>query len=249
MLVLPSLAGLIAFLQIFLETTLLGAIFGAAFAGGEEFVNSVHEHGEVNQAVVEQVAESAGEGAIDGAIGGAFTGGVFGVAGPALQPFLNMIDDIFRSLFGWLDDAARGVAKLADDVVKGLHDAANSVANGIRGLFNRVCNGCNIFRKCMAMPDAPVGKRYVYVMKDPANGIHKIGMTSRAPKKRIEEVARQAKSKVDYTCIIQTNADSGLEGDLHQLFSSSRKAHPTPGYESTEWFVLSAAQVAHACSH
>ena len=162
-------------------------------------------------------------------------------------PLFNAIDDILRSILSWLDDAARGVAKLADDAVKGLDDAANSVASGVRGLLNRARNGWNA-RNHTNMPDAPEGNEYVYVMEDSANGVHKIGRTTREPKYRLKEVAREAKSKLDYSCIIETKADSGLEGELHDLFADARTAHPTPGYEATEWFVLTGAQVARACS-
>ena len=251
MIVLPSLAGFFALLQMVLEATLLGVIFGAAFGGSQALVTEVHEHGEINQEVMEEVADSAVDEATEGAIGGALTGGIFGVFRPVFQPILNLIDDILRSIFGLLDDAARGVAKVADDAVKGLDDAANSAANGIRGLFNRVRNGCNVFRNCTGLPAAPEGKNYVYVIYDAAKGIYKIGITGRKPKERLDDIARAIKRKadLDFTCIIETNADSGLEGILHREFKSVRQTHSTPHSGATEWFALTAAQVARACSH
>lgn len=252
MIVLPALAGFTLLLQQILEGAALGALFGALFGGaiggGGEALAGVQEHGEVNRQVIENMAEGTVDGAIDGAVGGAVTGGLFGIAGAAFHPVLAVIDDFFRSIFGWLDDAARGVARAADDVLTGIKNTAKSVVNGIRGQFNRWRNGWNA-QNFKAMKDAPTGTRYVYVMEDSANGVHKIGMTTKAPPKRLEKVAREAKSKVDYTCIIQTDKNSKLEGNLHSLFSNRRTTHPTIGYDSTEWFALSAAQVAAACSH
>ncbi len=252
MIVTPLLAGLIALFQQALEGAaigaLLGALFGGAIAGGGEAITCFQEHGESNQACLEDAAESAGEGALEGAVGGAVTGGAFAFAGPILQPIFAVIDDFFRSIFSALDDVAQGVSGAIDDALTGIRKVADDIIGGIRGFFNRMRNFHNA-RNFNSMANAPEGTRYVYLMEDSANGMHKIGMTTKTPPNRLNKVASEAKSKLDYTCIIQTDKNSGLEGKLHRMFSDQKVSHPTPNYNSTEWFVLSAAQVAAACSH
>jgi len=248
MIVLPALSGIAALIQLILDGAVIGALFGGAISGGGAAITEYQTHGKIDQQGVVIVAKRAGEGAVEGAVGGAVTGGLLGVAGPALRPVFAMIDDFFRSIFGWLDDAARSVAGAVDDAVSGMKKALESVVKGIRGQFNRWRNGWNA-QNFKAMSEAPVGTRYVYVMEDSANGIHKIGMTTKAPPERLKAVASEAKSKLDYTCIIQTDKNSKLESGLHEMFSSQRTAHPTPNYDSREWFALTAAQVVEACSH
>lgn len=248
MILLPALSGLSALIQLILEGALIGALFGGAIGGGGAVITEYQTHGEINQQGIENVAKQTGEGAIEGAVGGAVTGGIFGVAGPALHPVLAIIDDFFRSILGWLDDAARGVAGAVDDAFTGIKNVAKSVVNGIRARINRTLNfrNADIYK---TMPDAPEGTRYVYVMEDSANGLHKIGMTTKKPPERLSKVASEAKSKLDYTCIIQTDKNSKLESHLHKVYESQQRPHPTPNYTSKEWFALSAAQVAAACSH
>lgn len=248
MILLPALSGISALIQLILEGALIGALFGGAIGGGGAVITEYQTHGEINQQGIENVAKQAGEGVIEGAVGGAVTGGIIGVAGHALHPVLAMIDDFFRSILGWLDDAARSVAGAVDDAVSGVRKALESVVKGIRGQLNRWRNGWNA-QNYKTMLDAPDGTRYVYVMEDSANGLHKIGMTTKKPPERLSKVASEAKSKLDYTCIIPTDKNSKLESHLHKVFDSQRKSHPTPDYTSTEWFALSAAQVAAACSH
>lgn len=248
MIVLPALPGIATLINLILEGALIGALFGCAIGGGGTTITEYQTHGEINQQGIVHIAETAGKGALEGAVGGAFTGGIFGVVGHALHPVLAIIDDFFRSIFGWLDDAARSVAGAVDDAATGVKNAAKSVVNGIRARINHTRNVWHA-RHFKTMTDAPKGTRYVYVMEDSANGVQKIGMTTKAPPKRLNKVASQAKSKLDYTCIIQTDKNSKLESSLHEMFSSQRTAHPTPNYNSTEWFALSAAQVAAACSH
>ena len=248
MIALPVLAGISALIQLILEGAVIGAIFGGAITGGGAAINEYQTHGEINRQAAVNVVKHTGDGAIEGAIGGAITGGMFGVAGPVLRPVLTMIDDVFRSIFGWLDDAARSVGGAVDDAVSGIKKTLESVAKSIRGQFNRWRNGWNA-QNFKTLKEAPAGTRYVYVMEDSANGLHKIGMTTKAPPERLNRVAREAKSKLDYTCIIQTDKNSKLESELHAIFSNQRTAHPMPHNGRTEWFALSAAQVAAACSH
>ena len=251
MIVLPALAGITAILHQILEGAALGALFGAllgsAISGGGEAITGYQEVREINEEVIIQTVESAAEGAIDGAVTGAVTGGVFGLAGATFHPVLGMIDDFFRSIFGWLDDAARSVAGVVDDSFMGIKNAAKSVVNEIRGQFNRWRNGWNA-QHFKTMKDAPTGTQYVYVIEDSATGLHKIGMTTKAPPERLNGLAKATKSNLDYTCIIQTDKSSKLEGNLHSMFSNQKRNHPRPHFGRTEWFALSAAQVAAACS-
>jgi len=252
MIVLPFFAGIAAILQQIVEGAAIGALFGALFggaiSGGGEVVTGIQVYGEVNQKVIENVVVSSVDGAIDGAVGGAVTGGLFGLAGSAFHPVFAMIDDFFRSIFGWLDDAARSVAGAIDDAFTGIKNTAKSVVNGTRARINHVRNvrNAHAYRN---LPAANATERYVYVMDDSANGLHKIGMTTRKPEVRLSEISRDAKSKLNYVCIIRTDKGSGLESLLKGLFKSQKTPHPTPKYDSTEWFILSAAQVAAACSH
>ena len=248
MILLPALSGLSALIQLILEGALIGALFGGAIGGGGAVITEYQAHEEINPQGIENVAKQAGEGAIDGAVGGAVMGGIFGFAGPALHPVLAIIDDFFRSILGWLDDAARSVAGAADETFTGIKNAAKSAVNGIRGKLNRWRNGRNA-QNYKTMLDAPKGTRYVYVIEDSSNGLYKIGMTTKKPPERLSKVASESKSKLDYTCIIQTDKNSKLESHLHKAYDSQRRSHPTPDYTSTEWFALSAAQVAAACSH
>ncbi|MYI42130.1 MAG: GIY-YIG nuclease family protein [Chloroflexi bacterium] len=163
------------------------------------------------------------------------------------------MDDLARPAAQAVDDFTKPLTKrigaAADDVAKGLDDAANSVTRGVRGLIKRERNGWNA-RNYAAMGKPPAGTRYVYLMEDSANGVHKIGMTTKqTPAQRIQQVAGKSKSKLTYTCIIETPKDAKLEGKLHELFRGAKTAHPTSGYNSIEWFALTTAQVAHACSH
>ena len=243
MIVLPFLAGISALIKLILEGAVFGAIFGGAIAGGAAAINEYQTHGEINRQAVENIAKQTGE----GAVGGAITGGVIGVAGTALHPVLTMIDDFFRSIFGWFDDAAKSVGSAVDDAASGIKKALENVAKSIRGQFNRWRNGWNA-QNFKTLKEPPADARYVYVMEDAANGLHKIGMTTKSPPKRLKQIESEAKIKPDYTCIIQTDKNSKLEGELHAIFSNQRTLHPSPHNGRTEWFALSAAQVAAACS-
>ncbi len=258
MIVLPALSGIAALIQLILEGAIIGAIFGGAIGGGGAAITEIQTHGKLNQQGVVNVAERAGKGAIEGAVGGAVTGGFIGVAGPALHPALALIDDFFRSIFSWLDDAARSVAgaldeaarsvaSAADDAFTGIKNVVKPFVNGIRGQFNRWRNYGNA-QNFKAMEAAPEGTKYVYVMEDSANGLHKIGFTKNAPPERLQNLSSATKSKLDYSCIIETEKNSKLESKLHSMFSDQRTTHPTPHSGHTEWFVLAAAQVATACS-
>ncbi|MCY3796387.1 MAG: GIY-YIG nuclease family protein [Chloroflexi bacterium] len=248
MIILPALSGLAALIQLIIEGAALGALFGSAMGCGAGAISEFQVQGEINKEVAGKCVEQAGEEAIVGATTGAVTGGIFGVAGQVMRPILAVIDDFFRSILGWLDDAARSVAGAVDDAVAGIRKALESVVKGIRGQFNRWRNGWNA-QHYKTIAEAPEGAKYVYVIDDSATGLKKIGMTKKPPAERLEALKGSLKSELDYTCIIQTEKDSKLEGNLHSLFADQRTNHPIPHSGQTEWFVLSAVQIAAACSH
>ena len=264
MIVLPAIPAIVAALTPIVEAAVIsagiGAVVSGAICGVGDAISGYHDRGaftrEVAMGAAQETAQCAGEGAL---IGGAF--GVGGaVIAPVVAPALQAVDDVARPIaLKVADDAARPVLQAADDVVRplvqavddaftGFKNAAKSAVNGIHASVNRMRNGWNA-RNFRSMKDAPAGTRYVYVMEDSTNGLHKIGMTTKSPSKRLGKVASEAKSELDYTCIIQTDKNSKLEGKLHSLISKQSTTHPTPGYDRKEWFVLSAAQVAAACSH
>ena len=253
------------------EAALVSALVGGAFGGATCAVGSAltgyHQHGKLNHEIALSSAYAAADCAAEGAlVGGAF-GGAFAVVAPAVAPTLQVVDDLARPVLHAVDDTARPALQALDDLAKplvkrigaatddavaGAKKAAESLGNIARSPFNLLRNSLNA-RNYLAMGNAPAGKMYVYVMKDAATGLHKIGLTTKAPRRRLDGIAKAIKSKLDYTCIIETakppNGTKSLERKLHDLFEEARQTHPTPHSGATEWFVLTAAQVARACSH
>ncbi len=154
---------------------------------------------------------------------------------------LHAVDDAVRPAINAVDDAVRPALNKVGNSAKSVGGSITSRINWARNTWN-----ARFFNR---LPNTSPTERYVYVMDDAANGVQKIGMTTKKPSIRLTQVTKDAKSKLDYVCIIRTDKNSGLEGLLHGKFASQKTPHPTPNYSSTEWFVLSAAQVAAACSH
>ena len=254
----------------------IGGLFGAGAGAVGCGIDGAREHGEINHDVVTQSAHCAAEEAAKGALlGGAF-GPVIGVMAPAaapvigrviapaapviqviddaVQPVIGVVDDVARSTVGSIDDAATvaGSAAIVDDTASSLLSrarrklsaATNGIGSGIRLARNKL-----YARFYSRMGDAPATGNYVYVMEDAATGLHKIGTTTKQPKIRLDQISNDVKNKVDYVCIIKTDNSSGLERVLHHMFSSQRTTHPIPHSGETEWFTLSAAQIAAACSY
>lgn len=255
-----------------------GAV-GCGFAGVQEHGEINHEViSQSVPCAAKNAAEGAAIGVVIGPIGPVVMGVVAPAVAPVInvvddvaKPVINVVDDIAkpaiddvaRPAIGAIDDAARPIVQVVDDaarpvlqvvddavrpVVNRVRNGAKSVSSGVASAFNRARNGWNA-RFFNRLPAASGTERYVYVIDDTANGLHKIGMTTKQPKIRLDQISNGAKSKVDYVCIIKTDKTSGLEGILHNMFTRQRTTHPTPHSGMTEWFVLSAAQVAAACSH
>ncbi|MCY4021436.1 MAG: GIY-YIG nuclease family protein [Chloroflexi bacterium] len=177
---------------------------------------------------------------------------VISIVDDAARPVIGAVDDAARPIVQVVDDAARPVLQVVDDAVRPVlnkvRNGAKSVSRGVSSAFNHARNTINA-RFFNRLPAASATERYVYVVDDAANGLHKIGMTTKQPKIRLDKISTDIKSKVDYVCIIKTDKSSGLEGTLLNMFSNQRTTHPIPHSGMTEWFVLSAAQVTQACSY
>ncbi|MCY4537689.1 MAG: GIY-YIG nuclease family protein [Chloroflexi bacterium] len=177
---------------------------------------------------------------------------VIGAADDVAQPALHRVGNVVKSVASDVKSKARPAIDAVDNairpVVNKVGDVANSVGGSITTRINWARNTLNA-RLFNRLPDASATERYVYVMDDAANGLQKIGMTTKKPSIRLTRVANDAKRKLDYVCIIRTDKNSGLEGLLHGQFAGQKTPHPTPNYKSTEWFALSAAQIAAACSY
>ncbi len=278
MIVLPAIPVVVAALTPIVEAIAVSAIVGGVIGAGTGVVgcgvSGIQEHGEINREVIENSAHCAAKSGAEGALVGGAVGGVGVVVAPVLAPALGAVDDVARPVIqvvddaarpviGAVDDAARPIVQVVDDatrpvlqvvddavrpLINRVRNGAKSVSSGVASAFNRARNGWNA-RFFNRLPAASGTERYVYVIDDAANGLHKIGMTTKQPKIRLDQISNGVKSKVDYVCIIKTDNTSGLEGILHNMFTRQRTNHPTPHSGMTEWFVLSAAQVAAACSH
>lgn len=270
MIVLPAIG---VILQQIAQAAAIAGLIGGLVGGGAEAVSSIREHGEINHEVAVNVINGVGKGATGGALGGAGVAAVGIILAPAIpvagvltgvQAPVTVVDDVVAPVAGTLDDVAKSAvgrikdasavarsAVLVDDtaspVLSGVKNVAKSVASSVGSAVNRARNTLNA-RFYTRLPDASATKRYVYVMEDATNGLHKIGMTTKQPAVRLGKVSKDAKSKLEYVCIIRTDKNSKLESALHNTFSSQKTPHPTPNYDSIEWFALSTAQVVAACS-
>ena len=279
MIILPALPAIVAALTPIAKTMLISAGIGAAVSGAAcgigGAVGGYQEHGELNRDVAintaHQAAECAGEGALVGGLVGVAAPVVFpAVVAPgfvhvvpaAIAPAIQIVDDVARPVMQAADDAVRPVAQAIDDVAR---PATQAVDDAISPATDKVGNGAKSFGHAIASPwnralnafRARIYKRlpitevgaddgWVYVMEDTTTGIRKIGHTSN-PEQRLKGVQSTVGHKnVRYTCIIHSGDNKGLERFLHKRFEHQKL--PNTG-EGTEWFALSAAQVATACSH
>ena len=166
---------------------------------------------------------------------------------------VGLIDDAAKSIGNAVDDAAKPIAYAVDDatspVISRVKNAAKSAAKGVSSTFNRARNTLNA-RFYTRLSKGNGNNGYVYVMDDVTTpGRYKFGKTIQ-PEPRLKQVQHDLNKtvggKVEYTCIISTDNMSSLETSLKNLFKSQNiVGHPA----GTEWFMLSAAQVAAACSH
>ncbi|MDE2819667.1 MAG: GIY-YIG nuclease family protein [Chloroflexota bacterium] len=174
----------------------------------------------------------------------------------AAKPVLGAVDDVTKSAGGSIDDAAAiaGSPMIVDDAVSQTANkagkSAGSVGYAIISNFNRKLNSfrARIYKR---LPVTTVGADdgWVYVIEDSATGIKKIGHTSN-PKQRLKSLqGKLGQKNVRYSCIIHSSDNKGLERHLKNQFTSQKTTHSIPHDGMTEWFVLSAVQVAAACSH
>ena len=160
------------------------------------------------------------------------------------------------------DDAARSFFSSARLKIHAVDDAVRPVMNKVRNAAKKVARGvsapvrlANSFRHARIYKTLPKGsgnKGYVYVMDDVTSpGRYKIGKTIDPPT-RLQKVQSNLNTKttsggkVQFKCIISTKDMKTLEKSLHNQFQPQSVPNFGAG---TEWFTLTAAQVAAACSH
>lgn len=271
---LPAIPIIVAALAPVVKAAVVSAGIGAAVGGATCAVGGAiggyHERGEFNRRVAvvasQRGLECAGEGAL---VGGLFGGVGFVVApaiapvvSPAIAPAMQVVDDIAAPVIQIADDAARPVMQAADDAIRpvtqavddAVSPATDKVGNSTKAVGHAIASpwnrALNMFRARIykRLPTTAVGadEGWVYIMEDTTTGIRKIGRTSN-PEQRLKGVQSNVGHKnVRYTCIIHSREHKGLEKLLHRRFDSQRLADSGAG---TEWFALSAAQVAAACSY
>ena len=261
-----ALATTIAVAPIAATAAGIGAVTGGATCAVTGAISGYHEHGELTREVAVDVAHSAAGCAAGGAIGGVLLAPAGIIFGPMIAPVAqgvddvaiqaaNVLDDVAKSAVGNLDEvaaAASGSAVIADNAASSFFGRArqkmSAATSGIGSKFRLARNKLNA-RFASRLPKSPATEKYIYVIEDSTTGLKKIGMTTRKPPDRLMEIAQKTKSDLDFACIIRTDKDSGLESILHEQFASQRTPHPVSHNGATEWFALTAAQVAAACSH
>ena len=250
----------------------VGATVGGATCAVTGTVSKYHEHGSISREDAEDVAKDAAGCAAGGAA--ISTVGVLlapaipaagiltGVRAPAATLVddvaahaANAIDDVAKSAVGSIDDVASvaGSAVIVDDTAKPfisrVGQKLSAAGSGIGSGFRLARNKLNA-RFFTRLQKGSGNNGYVYVMDDVTTpGRFKFGKTIQ-PDKRLQQVQNHLNKtvggKVEYSCIISTDDMKLLETSLKAQYKPQNiVGHPA----GTEWFVLSAAQVAAACSH
>jgi len=177
----------------------------------------------------------------------------------AVVPAFGIFDDIGRAGMGAADDIARTAVTQVDDIARtgtgSLDDVARGATSGgsnVRSLVTRNLHAplrrefnLSRARNYKGLPKLKGRAGYVYVIDDIADGTRKIGMT-KSPAQRLSALQGQVGRKLNYICIIRTDHMRVLERALHTAFASQRQYGLDKA--TTEWFKLSPAQVAAACS-
>lgn len=186
---------------------------------------------------------------------GALIGGAFGAVVPAFGVFddigragMGAADDIARTAVTQVDDIARTGTSALDDVARGATRGARKVGTrAIRNITAPLKREANVSRASYFrwLPKLKGRAGYVYVIDDIADGTRKIGMTKN-PAQRLSALQSEMGRKLNYICIIRTDHMRVLERALHTAFAGQRLYGVDKA--TTEWFKLSAAQVAAACS-
>lgn len=255
MIALPALGAIVAGVASLVEAAIVAAGIGAAVGGAAcgigGAVSGIQEQGVLNREVADRVVHRAGECAVEGAVIGGATGAVglavAPVVAPALGSALTAVDDVARPAVHAVDDLIRPAAQALDDAI----GPAIRRARHAFGVPVRLLRSLQNARNYRTLARGQGEKGYFYVMKDiNSGGKYKFGKTIQ-PKERLKQVqANLNKSsvggKVEYTCIISTDRKSSLEKSMKNRYEAQNiKNYPA----GTEWFILSAAQVAAACSH
>ena len=237
MIVLPAI------LVAFIEAAFIGGVAGAVICGMEDKRNLPSDAPKELRTAHKCAAE------------GALVGGAFG----AVIPAFGWVDDIGRAGMGAADDLARTAINQVDDVASmgtvALDDVARGATQGlrnVRGLVSRNLSAplrreANISRAryYYGLPKPKGSAGYVYVIDDVADATRKIGITKN-PAQRLTALESKLGRKLNYSCIIRSDHMRVLERALHTAFASQRLYNT--GKPTSEWFKLSAAQVAAACS-
>lgn len=237
MIVIPAILVAIA------EAAFIGGIAGAVICGMEDKRNHDADVGKEFRTAHKCMVE------------GALIGGTFGVVGPAFGVF----DDIGRAGMGAADDIARTAATQVDDIARtgtgALDDVARGATRGVGKVGTRAFGNitapllreANVSRASYFrwLPKLKGRAGYVYVIDDIADGTRKIGMTKN-PAQRLSALQSKMGRKLNYICIIRTDHMRVLERALHTAFAGQRLYGLDKA--TTEWFKLSTAQVAAACS-
>lgn len=268
MIILPAIPAIVAAITPLAKAALVSAGIGAAVGGATcavgGAVSGYHEHGELNRNVAinsaHQAAKCAGEGAVVGSVI-APAGIIVGpFVAPVTAPIMHVVDDVTRPAVQFVDDIAGQALQIVDDSASPIMNAADELATAakqgtgrlavpIAAPWNRRLNSlrARIYKR---LPVTTVGAKdgWVYVIEDPATGIRKIGLTSN-PEQRLKKLRADLGHKgVKYECIMHSHDAKVLEKHLHQSFWRQNTLHPIPHSGQTEWFKLSAARVAAACS-
>ena len=186
---------------------------------------------------------------------GALVGGAFG----AVIPALGWFDDIGRAGMSGADDLARTAINQVDDISRtgtsALDDLAKGPTRGVRNVRSLVSRNLSAplrreanmsrARHYQWLPKLKDKAGYVYVIDDVADGTRKIGITKN-PAQRLAALEGKLGRELNYICIIRSDHMRVLERALHTAFAGQRLYNT--GKPTNEWFKLSAAQVASACS-
>ena len=224
----------------------VGAAVGGAVCGIGGVASGIHQHGGLNQEIAAESANRAAECAVEGALIGGVLAPALPLAGtiiaPAFAPVVSVVDDVARPVIQFVDDVAKPAFGPVDDAAKSVGGAISAPVRLARNLRHA--------RNYQSLPKGTGNSGYVYVMDDVSTpGRYKIGKTIQ-PEARLKQVQSDLNKvgggELKYRCIIKTDNMKAMEDTLH--YANKSRNLPDFGV-GTEWFALTAAQVAAACSH
>ncbi len=239
-----------------IQAIAVGAVIGAATGAGlgavVEGVQSAHEQGELNRAVLEDAANGALNGGKDGAVFGGIFGPVGLIVGPVIAPAVQLVDDIAQPVIHVIDDVAKPVVSAVDDVAgpvvkqvgNSVHATTMSIEKAGISALRSVKRGLPTPVRRL-LPKTTRSTGYIYILDDAGSGAQKIGL-SVDPKRRLGEIKSPSGAKPKIVCTIPTYNMKALEVSMHATYASQNLPNTGVG---REWFKLNPAQVAAACSH